>query len=144
MGSITTWQRLEPLPSSDDLDSGLRAEIADPLWLLARQRQFGEFRGDDAGSPDPGDAGRPERTHLALPPRSTGSARRHPRGRLRRRSLPLEALAEREPVRGAAGDGGLAVEAGLHFLRLLRKHRAAGRRVAYLTALRTPGRRPAR
>jgi hypothetical protein len=29
MPSITTWQRLEPLPRTDDLRIGLRAETAD-------------------------------------------------------------------------------------------------------------------
>jgi hypothetical protein len=36
---------------SPDINDGLAARLADPLWMLARQWQFGEFRGDDAGSP---------------------------------------------------------------------------------------------
>lgn len=32
------------------VEEGLAARLADPLWMLARQWQFGEFRGDDAGS----------------------------------------------------------------------------------------------
>jgi hypothetical protein len=35
---------------SPDLEDGLAARLADPLWMLARQWQLGEFRGDDAGS----------------------------------------------------------------------------------------------
>ena len=31
--------------------TSLQAQIRDPLWLLARQWQVGEFAGDDAGSP---------------------------------------------------------------------------------------------
>lgn len=49
--SYTVWERLEPLSRNPELTGTLRAELADPLWLLSRQRQFGEFRGEDAGSP---------------------------------------------------------------------------------------------
>lgn len=45
------WNRLEGRPRSDDLTRALRAEVRDPLWLLARQWQFGEFAGEDAGMP---------------------------------------------------------------------------------------------
>ena len=34
-----------------DLQDGLQARIHDPLWLLARQWQFGEFQGEDTASP---------------------------------------------------------------------------------------------
>ncbi|MFZ5480953.1 MAG: hypothetical protein ACOZNI_29600 [Myxococcota bacterium] len=34
-----------------DLAPGLSAALADPLWLLARQWQLGELRGEDAASP---------------------------------------------------------------------------------------------
>lgn len=49
--SATTWSRLEPLPTSDDVAESLQARVADPLWMLARQWQFNEFQGEDAGSP---------------------------------------------------------------------------------------------
>jgi hypothetical protein len=49
--SATTWSRLEPLPTSDDVSEALQARVADPLWMLARQWQFNEFQGEDAGSP---------------------------------------------------------------------------------------------
>lgn len=42
--------RLEPLPAPD-LEAGLRARIADPVWFLARQWQLGEHEGEDASSP---------------------------------------------------------------------------------------------
>jgi len=32
-------------------DRALRAEVRDALWFLTRQWQFGEFKGEDAGSP---------------------------------------------------------------------------------------------
>jgi hypothetical protein len=43
--------RLEPLHRSPEVATGLTARIHDPAWALARQWQFGEFAGQDAGSP---------------------------------------------------------------------------------------------
>src|SRR4051812_24757427 len=51
MRSITFWNRLEPRPRSTDIAPALSARIRDPLWMLTRQWQFGEFQGEDAGSP---------------------------------------------------------------------------------------------
>ncbi len=45
------WTRLEPQSLTGDPTPGLEARIHDPLWLLGRQWQFGEFRGEDTGSP---------------------------------------------------------------------------------------------
>jgi hypothetical protein len=49
--SVTTWNRLEARPRTIAFDRALRAEVRDPLWMLAKQWQLGEFRGSDAGSP---------------------------------------------------------------------------------------------
>ena len=49
--SDTTYNRVEGSPRLEDADVGLRAEIRDPLWMLARQWVLGEFQGDDAASP---------------------------------------------------------------------------------------------
>lgn len=49
--AVVHWNRLEGRPRSDDLTRSVRAEVRDPLWLLARQWQFGELAGDDAGTP---------------------------------------------------------------------------------------------
>src|SRR2546422_6456836 len=49
MPSITSWARLEPRPRAPSLS--LAARIRDPLWMLTRQWQFGEFHGADAGGP---------------------------------------------------------------------------------------------
>jgi hypothetical protein len=43
--------RLEPTCRSLGIEEGLAARIHDPLWLLARQWQLGEFNGKDAGTP---------------------------------------------------------------------------------------------
>lgn len=48
---ITLYNRLEGRPRAEDFDRALRAEVRDPLWMLTKQWQMGEFRGDDAGSP---------------------------------------------------------------------------------------------
>ena len=49
--AVVHWNRLEGRPRSDDLTRSVRAEVRDPLWMLARQWQFGELDGDDAGTP---------------------------------------------------------------------------------------------
>jgi len=49
--SITTWNRLEARPRTQNFDRALHAEVRDPLWMLTKQWQMGEFRGSDAGSP---------------------------------------------------------------------------------------------
>ncbi len=51
MPSITYWNRLEPRARSNDLAGALAARVRDPAWFLARQWQFGELAGEDAGSP---------------------------------------------------------------------------------------------
>src|SRR5262249_8555669 len=48
--TITTWNRLEPRPRTANFERSLRAEVRDALWMLSRQWQFGEFKGEDAGS----------------------------------------------------------------------------------------------
>lgn len=45
------WQRLEPRARTDNFARSIQAQIHDPLWMLTRQWQLGEFQGDDAGSP---------------------------------------------------------------------------------------------
>ena len=45
------WTRLEPQSVTGDPTPGLEARVHDPLWMLSRQWQFGEFRGEDAGTP---------------------------------------------------------------------------------------------
>ena len=48
---LRVWSRLEPRSRQPDFARNLAAEIYDPLWMLARQWQFGEFKGEDTGSP---------------------------------------------------------------------------------------------
>lgn len=49
--AVGVWNRLEGRPRTTGFDRALRAEVRDPLWMLTRQWQLGEFRGTDAGSP---------------------------------------------------------------------------------------------
>ena len=50
-----TWGRIEPRVRPDgpggNLAHAVRAAVHDPLWLLCRQWQLGEFQGEDAGTP---------------------------------------------------------------------------------------------
>lgn len=49
--TVTIWNRLEARPRTIAFDRALSAEVRDPLWMLCKQWQMGEFRGSDAGSP---------------------------------------------------------------------------------------------
>lgn len=46
-----SWTRLEPVSTTGDPQPGLEARVHDPLWLMGRQWQLGEFHGEDAGTP---------------------------------------------------------------------------------------------
>jgi hypothetical protein len=114
MPSITIWDRIEPRCRANDPAKGLEARVHDPLWLLARQWQVGEFEGRDAGSPViasvQSSVSAIDRLSIAgQAPEAYGG------------SQPLETLVEQESVRpgNAADDLRQAAEAGLYFLRLL-------------------------
>ena len=107
------------------MKASLQARVYDPLWLLARQWQLGEFQGEDNGSPVmahwQGESARITRYHAgAVAPGSSVNAPAYDRSR-----MPLETLVEREPVRSLAAQTTkaerlrLAVETGLEFLRIL-------------------------
>jgi len=51
MTTVYSLTRLEPISRGGDPGRGLAATVQDPFWMLARQRQFGELTGEDAGSP---------------------------------------------------------------------------------------------
>lgn len=111
------WSRLEVLPYTPDLAPALQAAIADPLWMLGRQWQFSEFKGNDAGSPIDlriaTETARLSRLHLGpLDAQSNQRATDLPAD-----APPLEALVEPEEPR--RGNARLAMQAGAHFLRLL-------------------------
>lgn len=45
-----SWNRLEARPRTAEFDKILECGIHDALWMLTRQWQFGELKGDDTGS----------------------------------------------------------------------------------------------
>lgn len=49
--TIMMWNRLEGRPRTHNFDKALKAEVRDALWMLCKQWQMGEFKGEDAGSP---------------------------------------------------------------------------------------------
>lgn len=115
MPSLTIWTRLEPRCRNADLTSALEARTHDPYWMLARQWQFGEMAGSDAGSPILATVISSE-SALDRFKGATGDAVALPPG------MPLETFVECEGVRPAnpALDYRQAVDAGLYFVRLLR------------------------
>lgn len=48
---FTTWNRLEGSPYKEDDASPYEFRLRDPLWMLARQWQMGNFEAEDNGSP---------------------------------------------------------------------------------------------
>ena len=111
-----TWTRLEPVTRAEGLDAGLQANVHDPLWLLARQWQLGEFWGSDAGTPVQAVlqmACTPVTRYAAGDALAMGAT-----GDRLETMDPIEMLVERERVRAdSAKRPDLAAEAGLHLLR---------------------------
>src|SRR6187397_1549858 len=116
--------RLEPRSRDAEMRTTLQARVYDPLWLLARQWQLGEFQGEDNGSPIMArwraDAAKLSRYFAgSIKPNTITNASPY------QSSMPLETLVEREPIRPAREEISqpeklrLAAEAGQQFLRLL-------------------------
>lgn len=97
------------------MEGALRAEIRDPLWLLSRQWQLSEFRGEDAGSPIRADLTVTEDDLTRVDLRSGGRGAEPP---FDYEDEPLEAMVERESITEDPPTR-LRVEAGQQFLRLL-------------------------
>ena len=136
MTSLTAWQRCEPHSRSADPGISLEMRSADPLWMLGRQWQFGEFKGEDAGSPAwVSWLGATMPLALYLP----GPVDGHEAGEVQPydKNTPLESVVEREsqPARDAMlWNRRLAVEAGWHFMRLLPEATATAYRAKLLDA----------
>jgi hypothetical protein len=116
--SITSWTRLEPQPRDSSMARSLQSQIRDPLWMLARQWQVGEFLGSDAGSPVQATLAGETQTLTTYRPGADDSATiaLDP-------ALPLEVHVERESVtlklRGS-------VQLGFYFESLVRQGSVAG------------------
>ena len=122
--SITGATRLETQPTVGRVcKTGLQAPLADPLWLLARQWQFNEFQGEDAGTPlkIAVRGRRHARSTRFAPDRRSSSSPWQP---LESGTAPLETRVEAEPVWKTHPR--LRGEAGLQALRMAPAPRARG------------------
>lgn len=110
--------RIEPCTTNPDLEDGLQARIHDPLWMLARQWQFGEFKGEDAGSA--ASAHVVADTSLVTRYRPGAPSGAQPAGPYQASVVPLETLVESESVVAeGARNWRQSVKTGQHLLRLL-------------------------
>jgi len=106
-----SWNRLESRPRKSEFDEVLKAAIHDPLWMLTRQWQFGEFQGEDTGSA----------VFAKIMMETTRVNKfRHRDGSISDydESVPLETFVERMPV---LYDIRFRATAGQYWLRLLQK-----------------------
>ena len=103
-----SWQRLESTTVDGTLLEGEAACVADPLWLLGRQWQVGEFTGEDAASPLLVEAtlAHAQLSRMRLGPPDGGGPVTGPL------ALPLETAVEREAVAAGPAAPRIAVEAG--------------------------------
>lgn len=119
--------RLEGRSRDANNDSGLEMRIADPLWLLGRQWQFGEFKGEDNGSPISIKANyRKEQTGFYSFPNSG----KH----LETGNVPLEARVEAMEVRPS--DLRSKVRIGQKFEELIKAHFPSSESSAFINKLR--------
>lgn len=121
-----SWQRLESNTVDPTMSEGLEGRLADPLWLLARQWQCGEFRGEDAADP--------------LLIRVAAAATRLDELRLAGgdfhqdadAGVPVEAVVEAEPVRNGRASSRVAAEFGRLLLGVLTRTAPGGRVAGHL------------
>ena len=134
---IVAYNRLESRPRTTDFTRSLRAEVRDPLWMLTRQWQFGEFQGEDAASPLTARIAYRHYRPGVVSLREKSAFRYDPA------TMPLEARVEREPIPFVVrelGDGRLfsdvlfAARWGKQLLRLMRDASLDGHYRLYLTA----------
>ena len=93
--SITSWTRLEPQCTDADMGTSSSARVFDPLWMLTRQWQMGEFQAEDAGTPI---QARVRATSATLRRRFSASCRSRPAP-----ARPPVAAQPYDPVAHAAG-----------------------------------------
>jgi hypothetical protein len=114
--SVTVWNRLEGRPRTLAFDRSLKAEVRDPLWMLARQWQVGELAGDDAGSP------LTTRYSIGTTPLTEFRPDSHPAEPFDA-TTPLEATVERRPIPLEQNNRKIALEhrlvLGRHWLRMI-------------------------
>lgn len=118
------WNRLEGRPRRKDFARALKAEVRDPLWMITRQWQFGEFLAEDAGSP----------VTAKIAWKTDAVAEFHtPGGGMKAYNpeLPLEAVVEARPVSltlaGHLHDAELRLALGRRWRQLLETNGHGGR-----------------
>ncbi len=114
--ALLLWNRLEGKPRSQNLEEALRAEVRDPLWMLCRQWQFGEFRGEDAAAP----------VFSRVQYKRQFLSRLHTRQGEQidvDRNTPLNPLVEATPF---DLDLSIRIEIGLHWVKLLKQQLSEG------------------
>jgi hypothetical protein len=128
--AVTLWNRLEGRARKEDFDRSLRAEIRDPLWMLTRQWQFGEFKGEDAGSAATARVqvatGRIDRYAVKSENRNATGGEQWQPAVPYDLGVPLEVQVEREPIwqTGAKDKDtyiALRAQMGRHWMRMLRQ-----------------------
>jgi hypothetical protein len=121
-GSITSWTRLEPQVRTPDMGRANSARLFDPVWLMTRQWQMGEFQGEDTGSPV---SARVRATNAPVTRYALGEIPSSPTTATPYDATrtPLETVVERRAMRPANVDDprmlSFVVDSGLHFLHML-------------------------
>lgn len=132
---IVAYSRLEARPRTRNFERSLQASVHDALWMLTRQWQFGEFRGEDAASPVSARINYQHWRHDRLAVRDQDAVPFDPT------AMPLETRIERErvplTVRELAdgsvfSDALFALQWGKRYLRLLRSKGLQGRYPDYV------------
>jgi hypothetical protein len=118
---------LEPTPRNSGIEQGLAACVHDPLWLLARQWQVGEFQAKDAGTP-----AIVRVAGFSAPVNAWRGAQQTDWSPFDASETPLDSLVE--PEDESAPDFRERVEAGAHFQRLLQAGGFAKYAAAFVTA----------
>lgn len=125
--TVTHWYRLEPRPRSNSIQRSLEAQVRDPLWMLARQWQIGEFHGEDAASPAFVELS--VRTSRIRDWRPSGKA-----GWVSHGAAPIEAQLLHEPF--SPRDDSLRVELGQLFESLLKENLNEERAESHIASFR--------
>lgn len=95
---LRVWSRLEPRSREVEFEHALSAPVHDPLWMLARQWQFGEFHGEDTGSAVIATLARRLTPVVGLQPLGRGADQRPLPPAPAEVSLPAEARVEALPI----------------------------------------------
>lgn len=103
------WNRIEPRVRKEEFDRALQSEVHDALWMLTRQWQFGEFKGEDTGSAIFAKTLLKTSRLTRFKPRNRPSQDYHDH-------IPLETLVESEPQQY---DFRTRLQAGRRFLSIL-------------------------